>query len=33
MKVGASFVANPESFELVQPGEGPFHYPADFAEP
>ncbi|GGZ50017.1 hypothetical protein GCM10010387_50410 [Streptomyces inusitatus] len=33
MEVGAAFVADPESFELVQPGEGPFHHPTDFAEP
>ncbi len=33
MEVGASFVADPEPFELVQPGEGPIHHPTDFAQP
>lgn len=33
MDIGASFVANAEPFELVQPGEGALHYPAHFAQP
>lgn len=33
MEVGASFVADPEPFELVQPSEGPLHHPTDLAEP
>ncbi len=33
MEVGASFVADPEPFELVQLCEGSFHHPTDFAEP
>jgi len=33
VKVGAAFVAGPESFELVEPGEGALDDPADAAEP
>jgi hypothetical protein len=34
MEVGASFVADPEPFELVQPGEGSLHHPpTHLAEP
>ncbi|TDT39650.1 hypothetical protein EV562_10320 [Streptomyces sp. BK208] len=32
MEIGASFVAGAESFELVQPGEGPLDHPAHFAQ-
>lgn len=32
MKVGASFVAGAEAFELVQPGEGALDDPAHFAQ-
>ncbi len=33
MEVGAYLVADPQSFELVQPGEGPLHHPAGPAQP
>lgn len=33
MEVCASFVADPEPFEPVQPSEGPFHHPTHLAEP
>lgn len=33
MEVGASFVADPEPFELVQPSKGPLYHPTDLAEP
>ena len=32
MDVGPLFVANTKSPELVQPGEGPFNYPAPSAQ-
>ncbi len=33
MEVGAYLVADPQSFELVQPGEGSLHHPAGLAQP
>jgi hypothetical protein len=33
VEVGASFVADAESFELVEPGERALNHPADLAEP
>lgn len=33
MNVGATFVANAQAAELVQPTEGAFHDPARFAQP
>lgn len=33
MEVGASFVADPEPFELVQPSKGSLYHPTDLAEP
>jgi hypothetical protein len=33
VKVAASFVADPKSFELVQPGEGAFNHPTHLAQP
>jgi hypothetical protein len=33
VEVGAYLVADAEAFELVEPGEGPFHDPAGLAQP
>lgn len=32
MEVGAYLVADAQAFELVEPGEGPFHDPAGLAQ-
>jgi hypothetical protein len=33
MEISTAFVADAESFELVQPGEGPLYDPSDLAQP
>lgn len=33
MEVGPTLVADAESFELMQPGEGALDHPADLAQP